>query len=335
MENSMLLRKKRLVSVCLAMLLFVGLSANLCRAQSSFSIQDESDRLPWRRLSFKAGSFFGKVATEIRLATVPAKEAADLLLAVPQADALQPSGATVIAISVDSNIDPLIGSDEIFKTRAWYDAKDLSALQRDRLRQGRESWQKSYRFTDQGVFRLRTKPQDSNEDDLPPVQWTQVKEAFYAYNQEGLNCAVVLEPSALLYLVSANNFKIQELPLSLCVFNKKQLHRVKVSLNGQRRMGVNYLETAGGNQIRREQEIDAIKISFQPRALAPKNEEPEEFSFLGLNGDFDIYIDKTSQIPVQVSGKIPSFGNISLTLREVNLGRKDRNQAARIDINKK
>ena len=76
---------------------------------------------------------------------------------------------------------------------------------------------------------------------------------------------------------------------------------------------------AEGSQIRREQKIDAIKISFQPRALAPKNEEPENFSFLGLQGDFDIFIDKTSRIPVRVSGKIAAIGKLEFNLQEASL----------------
>ena len=82
-------------------------------------------------------------------------------------------------------------------------------------------------------------------------------------------------------------------------------------------MKVNYLEKTGGNQTRREKEIDAAKISFQPRALVSEDQAPEEFSILGLNGDFDIFIDKATQLPVQISGKILSFGKIDIKLQEV------------------
>jgi len=300
-------------------LIGLGLPANSSQAQSSSSNKFESARVPWRRLSYEANSVFGKVTTEIRLAELPAKEVTHLLTAVSQGKILQASGATMMTITVHSDIKPPFGSNQILKTQAWYDPKDGKALQRDRLFLGYEKWQKRYRFTDQGVFRLRTKPQDSKEDEFPPEQWTKVREEFYAYNLERLNCSAVLEPSGLLYLVSANSFKLQELPLSLCVFNKKQLHRLNVSLDGHRRIKLNYLENSGGNQTRREKEIDAAKVSFKPRALVPEGKEHEEFSFLGINGDFDIFIDKATQLPVQISGKILTFGKIDIKLQEVSL----------------
>ena len=110
----------------------------------------------------------------------------------------------------------------------------------------------------------------------------------------------------------------------LCVFNKQQLHQVKVSVDGLRTLKVNYLEKSGTNQTRRNNAIDAIKISFQPHSLALNNEDPEEFSFLGLKGDFDIYVDQDSGLPVQVSGKIATFGKIDIRLQTVEFAQNAR-----------
>lgn len=286
---------------------------------SAFAFELDADKVLWSHLSFRVKSIFGRVSTAVRLAALPAEAAADLLINVPQGEVMQASGSTIMTITAHSDIKPLFGSHVILKTRAWYDPRDIKALQRDRMRLGHEKWQKIYRFTVPGVFRLKIKPQDSKEDELPPEQWTKVSDAFYAYDHEGLKCATVLEPSGLLYLVSANGFVLPERPRSLCVFNKKQLHRVKVSLNGHRRMKVNYLEKSGGNQIRREKTIEAVKISFQPRALVPEDKQSEEFSFLGLKGEFDIYVDPASNLPVRVSGKTSIFGKVDIKLQEVEL----------------
>jgi hypothetical protein len=61
---------------------------------------------------------------------------------------------------------------------------------------------------------------------------------------------------------------------------------------------------------------DVLKISFQPCVLAPIQEEPESFSFLGLKGDFDIYVDKVTHFPVQVNGKISTFIKVDIKLQE-------------------
>jgi len=154
---------------------------------------------------------------------------------------------------------------------------------------------------------------------LPPEKWTKARESFYPYDAANPGCSAVLEPSGLLMVVSVIKQMKQNTSLHLCVFNKKQLHQVKVSVDGTRRLKVNYLEKSGTNQTRKDNAIDAIKISFQPRSLALKNEEPEVFSFLGLKGDFDIYVDQDSCLPVQVSGKISTVGKLDIRLVEVEL----------------
>jgi len=287
--------------------------------KTAFAFEIDADKVLWNHLSFRAKSIFGKVTTDVHLMAVPVEEVADLLIRDPAGEALQPSGATIFTLTVYSNINPLFGSDEILETQSWFDPNGAGALQRVRLRQGQDKWQKSYRFTQHGVFRLKKSPKDSREENLPPEKWTKARESFYPYDAANPGCSAVLEPSGLLMVVSVIKQMKQNTSLHLCVFNKKQLHQVKVSVDGTRRLKVNYLEKSGTNQTRKDNAIDAIKISFQPRSLALKNEEPEVFSFLGLKGDFDIYVDQDSCLPVQVSGKISTVGKLDIRLVEVEL----------------
>ncbi len=264
------------------------------------------------------------MTTDVHLMAVPVEEVADLLITDPAGEALQPSGATVFTLTVYSNINPLFGSDEILKTQSWFDPDGAGALQRVRLRQGQDKWQKSYRFTQHGVFRLKKSPKDSREENLPLDQWTKIKNRFFLYGDKGLGCPRILEPASLLHIVSAINETTAQNPLDLCVFNKKQLHLVKISVGRSQSLKVNYLETHGDNQTRVDKKIDTIKISFQPRSLAPTDIEPEAFSFLGLKGDFDIFIDQATNLPVQVSGKTSVFGKVDIRLHEVELKTENR-----------
>ena len=286
--------------------------------KTAFAFESDADKVLWNHLSYRAKSIFGKVTTDVRLLAVPVEEVADLLITDPAGEALQPSGATVFTLTIYSNINPLFGSDEILKTQSWFDPDGAGALQRVRLRQGKDKWQKSYRFTKKGVFRLRKKPKDSREENLTLDQWTKIRNHFYLYGDKGLGCPQILEPASLLYIVSAIDLTTAHPPLNLCVFNKKQLHLVKVSVGGSQSLKVNYLENQGDNQTRVDKKIDTIKISFQPRSLAPTDIEPEEFSFLGLKGDFDIFFDQVTNLPVQVSGKISAFGKVDIKLEEVS-----------------
>jgi len=316
-EILMIVCNKKMTCVWLMLVLLAALWADLGRAQSSNSIKFNPQKLPWSRLSYRADNFFGKVTTEVRLETLPAEAAADLLLPVPKMDALQPSGATVISITVDSDIKPLIGPSESLNTRSLCNPGDGAALQRVRLRQGDKVWQKSYRFEPDGVYHERKKPTGNKQKELPPNQWKTFEQRLYEYLPGHAECPAVLEPSELLYLASVLDFSGEKSQLNLCVFDKKQLHRVTVTPGGTRQLKVNYLAGPPGKQSRREGAVDVVKFSFQTQLMDPSDTKLEDFSFMGLQGDFELYVDGATRVPVQVDGAIPGIGKLQIRLEEV------------------
>ena len=259
----------------------------------------------------------GKVDTKLHLTIVSSEEATSNFLASPGNRAVHATGPNVFSTHINMSIKPLIGLDETLTTRAWIDCKSAAALQRIRLRIGKEKWQKSYRYTDKGVFRVRKKPKDAQEAILPPPKWTKVRDAFYSYRTDMQGCTTVLEPSSLLLVATVIREFQPDRPLYLCVFNKKQLHKIMVAVNGYQQLKVKYVVKSSNNQMIKEKRINAVKISFHPISPKLDNEKPEEFSFLGLKGNFDIFVEQDFGLPVQVSGRIASFGKINLRLQRV------------------
>ena len=288
-------------------------------AQTQPVFKLDTEKLPWKRLSYTAKKVFGSVTTEIQWEDLAAEKVNKLLIPVPRGEALQSSDSRVFSIEGHSVVKPLWGSVDVLKTQDWYDPGSGTVLQRIRWRRGKEIWQKTYRFTQQGVLRLRKKPQDSQEANLPLAQWTDSEESFYPYNMKTLGCSQVLAPTQLLILASSIAFQTEDEPLNLCVFNKKQLHKVQIHPAGSKRLKLSYDEKSRQAKVHREELVETVKISFRTHSLVGKGQQPEAFSFLGLKGDFDIYIRKDSKLPVQVSGKIPRTGRINLQLREVEL----------------
>ena len=110
-----------------------------CRVPSIFGIL-EPGIVEWHRLTLNGTSLLGEVNAEVRLAALPAKTAMAQLMVVPQGRAVQASGVTIWYISVESLIQPLIGSFEKIQTQSWINPKNAAALQRIRLRKGRKIW---------------------------------------------------------------------------------------------------------------------------------------------------------------------------------------------------
>ncbi len=301
--------------------ILVALGFHIVFGAVNFSVACDPDagKVLWKHLAYKGKHFLGKVETDVSLVGLPADEVQCLLIPVPEGNALQISSSHVMAISVQSVVDPLIGANDFTRSRAWFMQGRATALQRIRYRKGGDIWQNIYRFTEKGVYRLRKKPGRAAEKKLAPKHWTKIKESFYPYGDKRPGGCSVLEPTVLLYLLSTVAFRIQADPFSLYVCDRKQLHRVKAYVSGHQRLKVNYLEKTLQNEIRKEGMIDTVKISFEAHALAPDNTEPEEFSFLGLKGDFEIYIDAATRIPVQVTGTVKGLGKVNLMLRKAKL----------------
>ena len=203
--------------------------------------------------------------------------------------------------------------------RIWFDPTDASALGRIRLRRGEDDFKKMYRFTEQGVFRHRIEPKDKREAILEPDKWTDIKDTFFPYDTRQLKCPLVSERSLLIYLLSADPIsKINE-PVSLCVWGKRQLHRVQLRNEGTLPIKINYIQKIRQAESRKESTVKALKMTITAQPIERFSEEAENFSFLGLQKDISIYLEPDSLMPLQVSGFIPTIGRSDLTLSTVQL----------------
>ncbi len=303
-------------SVMLAALGFFDASG---AAESSAACEAETGQVVWKRLAYQGKHFLGKVETTVSLTELSALAAQKVLISIPEGSPLQVSPAPVKVIDVQSAVNPLFGGPDFTGSQAWFSPGDAAALQRIRYRKGDDIWQNTYRFTEKGVYRLRKKPGHGEQKNLAPERWTNTKESFYPYQDKRPGSQVVMEPTGLLYLASARAFREEAAPRSLYVFDRKQLHEVKVQVSGRLRLKVSYIEKNQKNDMRREGMTDTLKISFKPRALALPDQPPEEFSFMGLRGDFEIYIDAATAIPVQISGQISRIGKVHIRLQAVEI----------------
>jgi hypothetical protein len=220
-------------------------------------------------------------------------------------------------MTINTTIDPRFRSPVKIHNRIWFNPTDASALGRVRLRRGDDNFKKMYRFADQGVFRHRIEPKNKKEASLEPVQWTDIKDSFYPYDLTRLGCPFVSERSLLVFILSAVDFSKNNDPLSLCVFGKRQLHRVQLRKQGVYPLSVNYIEKTQQTTIRKEGTIKTLKITITAEPMDSELNEAENFSFLGFHRNIVIYIEPTSRLPIQASGIIPTIGTAQLKLNEV------------------
>ena len=199
------------------------------------------------------------------------------------------------------------------ETRLWFDPRRATAMQRLKLRvKKRDGYQKTWRFTEGGVYSQRRSPVDRNEGGGPIDKWSRVAETFYSHPASRQGCGPIAEPSQVLYLVSAAG---GERPYRFCTFSDETLHRVELEPRGKVTLGVDYERRTDDGVNRRRGRVEVDKILLKAR---PMDGQGEEFEFLGLEGDVEIYLD--GRVPVEVAGRLPGLGRVRVKLVAVDLG---------------
>jgi hypothetical protein len=303
----------------LIMFLYFSALAGPAWAQTFHQLNLDSNRVRWTDLIFHAKNFWVEVSTTVQLTSLPFSEVETELLAAPRGLPIKPTSPQISQMTINTTINPKFRSPVNIYNRIWFNPADASALGRIRLRRGEDNFKKMYRFTRQGVFRHQIEPKDRKEALLAPENWTHKSDNFYAYDPAQLGCSGVTERSLLIYILSAADLSRIGSPISLCVFEKRQLHRVRLKQEGTYPINVNFIDKTQQNAIRKEESINALKIAITAEPMESDLNEVENFSFLGLHKDIAIYLDPATRLPIQVSGIIPTIGRAHLNLIEVRL----------------
>ena len=317
----MRIHKKILLFALFFMVIPLTRFSNSTRAQSYSQIQLDPKRVPWTQLSYRIKNFSAEVNAQVQLESLPAAEVEAALIKSPQGVPIKAWRPESNRITIHYMVDSIFKSPVKTINQVWFNPKDATALGRIRLRRGNDDFKKVYRFTDQGVFRHRRKPQDQKESLKQPEKWTDVKDTFYAYNIDQLGCPNVTERLVLIYIATASVAEISKSmqPLSFCVFGRRQLFHVRLKPEGFHSLKIDFIEKKQHGDIRRRGEVQALKIALDIQPLASDLKSVEDFSFLGFQENIAIFIDPVSGLPIQSSGKISMVGNLTIKLHEVRL----------------
>ena len=311
--------KKVLLSVSFLMLIQLASFSKSAVAQSCSHKNLDPKRVPWSKLSYRVKNFSAKVDTEVSLESLPTAEVEAALIKSSQGVPIKVSRPESYKITVHRVVDAIFSSPVTSSTQVWFNPQDATALGRVRLRVGKKDSKKTYRFTEQGVFRHRREPKDQQEVSKQPEQWTDVRDTFYTHNQDKLGCPNITERLVLIYIISAADLSESMQPLSFCVFGRRQLFHIQFKSGGLHSLEFDYMEKKDQREVRRQGKVETLKIDFAIQPLPSDLDEDEDFSLLGFEKDIAIFIDPATNLPLQLSGKIPKVGNSTVKLHQVQL----------------
>jgi hypothetical protein len=266
----------------------------------------------WSYASFQAERLGNRVTAEVRMADLPAATEQAGFLRSPRGTAFKPSGREVVKLSIRIRID-IIGRRPLWlENHAWLDPRDGTPLYLIRTRVGLDDYYQQFRFAQEGVFRRQREPGSAAEAAGPPESWSKLGEHFYAY-PPGEMCIPVLETSTLMYLLSVTPADMLHALPPLCVFHKRQLHRVSVQNASAASIGFDYLEKKGECETRRSGTAQARKIRIKSRPIGSYRGEVEDF----FRDDTELVLSLDGGLPLIASFDLPLIGGVEMKLIEV------------------
>ncbi len=218
-------------------------------------------------------------------------------------------------LTVQSSSTGLGFSKGQYEEKIWFKERAVRPYKRIRSSKGNAPWVKSYCWEDKGVRRQKNQPANSRENKIPPAKWTKRTVSFYEYPDEVAGCDTISDPSLIFYILSTHETGRQQKPFEICIFGKKQLHRLSIRQEDSSPLQVSYKTRSLSQEATVKDQITPFVFSITPDTLAPDNREPEIFSFLGLHKDIRIYMDPEKRLPVRISGTNNSIGDLVLDLR--------------------
>ena len=288
--------------------LFIGFNSYPLLAQTQDSKLDPS-RVKWTNLYYKTYIIFFSMKIRANLNQIPLKDSNKALLTPKEGQGTIPEQDPTYRIDLDTKI---LGRKSFISL--WFDP-DGSAFQRTQTDTGSKQRVKTYRILKNGYYSHQTKPKE-NEEDLPPNKWTEVGEGKKKFNKLPPAGAIIAEPTALYYLVSASTLDKPGDKFQEYIFTKYGIYQLNLHAVDYKNIEANYTSREGGKKRSiRDDEYKTLHIRMNAVPIDPT--EKDDFDFLGMKGDIDLYIDPDTRVLVQISGNADIVGYTDIMLQEV------------------
>jgi len=305
-----------LFSTCLLVSLCITHRPSFAQGQNGHGALNREKSF-WSGLQFTSSTLLAKLKVEIFLDSATG-ETPFSSLAIDLPDDSTASEHR-LQLTVDFAVQGAFLGETRYKESTIFNESTLLPYQRNRVMDnGTEKWVKVYYWQEKGVRRHRILPANDREENLSPERWTRRTTSFYPYPQKSNNCGTILDASLLLYLLSTRTTDQNQAPFTVCVFGKKQLHRLSIAQTNSTPISVAFLSRSASQNITVAKETLPLVYAIAVETIPPANEEPETFSFFGLNNDIRIAIDKNTRLPLRIQGINNSIGPLVLNLQEVS-----------------
>jgi hypothetical protein len=249
-------------------------------------------QVKWSQLTFRTTVLFITLQATVGLEKLTASEAEPALIKPKTGEGVSPGQKDVYLLKSHT---AKFGRNSTLKL--WFEG-DLTPLQRMEIETGRKNIVRTYRFLPDGAFRRDLAP-TKGEKGQPPARWTKNSSHYYPY-PDRLPPLKMTDNAAIFYAVSAAHLNKKGDKVVFLTFDKKHINEVTLLCEGFADIDANYFEQSKTGKKRIRGAVKALRVALQSRPI-DRDKDKKDFTFLGVKGDINIYLDPKSHIPLQVT----------------------------------
>ena len=288
--------------------LFIGISSYPFLSLARDPGLDPS-RVKWTGLSYTSRILFFLMDIEVQMNQISLAASKAALLTSKHGEVTMPRTDPTYRIDLDTAI---LGRNSFISL--WFDP-DGTAFQRTQTDTGRKHRIKTYRILKNGYYSRQTRPRDK-EMELPPEMWTDIGEGRNEFNRLPPTDAIIAEPTAVYYLVSASPLNEPGDKFVQYIFTKHGIYKIELHAIAYQNIAVDFESNHGASKKTVHKDgFRALYIRMNGVAIDPASQT--DFELLGLKGDIDLYMDPETRVLVQISGAVDIVGYTDVKLKAV------------------
>ncbi len=269
----------------------------------------------WSSFTMQATRFGSTATAVVERQLIAAAAATPVFIDSPRGRPLEATRAEVQQLSITVTLEITGGRRVQLENHLWSDPHTNTPLYLVRTRFGLKDYHQQFRFTREGVFRRQREPSSAREASKSPESWTKRGEHFYPFPGESAGCLPIIESSQLIPLAEELWADPVAGPGPLCVFHKRQVHRVSVQPQPPQPIRFDYLERGADGEQRRTGTVSAPGVRLASRPIGSYRGGVEDFV---RDGTF-FYLSPEGRWPLMAIGEMPLFGRVEMSLKEVTL----------------
>jgi hypothetical protein len=270
------------------------------------------ERLRWSELRYHARKLIFTAETTVRVELVAAVPATAALTSSGGHDPLVPAGDRLAQVEIDTKAFGRHSRNTVLVEPA-----SGAALQATSREFGKRARLKTQRFTTDGVAVVRARPEE-REEKHPVERWSRRSEEFLPFPAGGDEDGSITDSVALFWLLATGPLDRPGDTLRVGLMSGGDLVAVTIAVVRVTQTRVELIERHKGTTRRVAETVQVLEVTVKPdpgRAVSSGG----DLEFLGMRGGVRILLDPMRRVPVEVSGRVPSAGTVTVRLQEVAL----------------